>query len=214
MAHPDPVIAGLWQELVVMKQAHERLLGLVAALLDHTPVEDPQRCRIAREGEYWTIRHGASIVRLRPSKGLGYLAELVARPRIEVHALELAAAGDVGDAGPVLDHRARAEYRERLAELRGELDDARACNDFGRVERLERELAALAGQLANGVGLGGRDRRAAAAAERARVNVTRSLKSAIDRIVDADAELGRHFATTVRTGMFCCYDGALAWHVG
>jgi hypothetical protein len=56
------------------------------------------------------------------------------------------------------------------------------------------------------VGLGGRDRRAASAAERARVNVTRALKREIRRIGDQDARLGRELSTTVRTGTFCAYE--------
>jgi hypothetical protein len=64
----------------------------------------------------------------------------------------------------------------------------------------------LAAELARGVGLGGRDRRAGGAAERARVNVQRRLKDALDRISAADAELGRHVSRSVRTGTFCCYE--------
>ncbi|HKR98726.1 MAG TPA: hypothetical protein VJU79_04350, partial [Candidatus Dormibacteraeota bacterium] len=64
--------------------------------------------------------------------------------------------------------------------------------------------------------LGGRDRRTGAAAERARVNVTRALRSAVERIAEQDEALGHHLNTCVRTGAFCSYNpgpGATAWAV-
>jgi hypothetical protein len=64
----------------------------------------------------------------------------------------------------------------------------------------------IAQELSSAVGLGGRDRRAASAAERARVNVTRALKREIRRIGDEDVRLGRELSTTVRTGTFCAYE--------
>jgi hypothetical protein len=55
------------------------------------------------------------------------------------------------------------------------------------------------------VGLGGRDRRAASSAERARVNVTRAIRAALGRIAEHSPALGRHLEATVRTGTFCSY---------
>ena len=63
----------------------------------------------------------------------------------------------------------------------------------------------LVAELAAGVGLGGRDRRAASDAERARQSVTRAIKGAIDRIDAAHPALGDHLRTTVRTGIYSCY---------
>ena len=61
----------------------------------------------------------------------------------------------------------------------------------------------IAHELSAAVGLGGRDRKAASNAERARVNVTRALRREIRRIADEDAGLGRELETTVHTGTFC-----------
>src|SRR5262249_60201084 len=54
-------------------------------------------------------------------------------------------------------------------------------------------------------GLGGRDRRAASAAERARQSVTRTIKSAVDKIARHVPELGHHLARSIKTGTYCCY---------
>jgi non-specific serine/threonine protein kinase len=110
-----------------------------------------------------------------------------------------------GDAGPVLDARARAEYQQRLAALREQIAEAEGFNDAGRADRAREEVELLATQLAGAVGLGGRDKRAASDAERARINVQRRLKDAILSIGECDAELGRYLAATVKTGTYCCY---------
>lgn len=41
--------------------------------------------------------------------------------------------------------------------------------------------------------------------ERARVNVTRAITTALKRIAEHHQALGAHFAATIRTGTFCAY---------
>lgn len=82
-----------------------------------------------------------------------------------------------GDAGALLDAQAKAAYRRRLQDLRADADEAEAMGDGERAARARQEIDALAHELARAVGLGGRDRRAAAPAERARVNVSRAIKN-------------------------------------
>jgi hypothetical protein len=162
---------------------------------------------LRREGEYWTIVHDAAVLRVRDRKGMGHLAHLLAHPEVAVHAasLEGEAPGARATAAARLDPAAKAAYRARIDDLRGEISDAQRRVDPARAERHQAELDALLHELAAGVGLGGRDRGFASAGERARVNVTRNLRATIDRIRDGHAALGRHLATSVRTGTFCCY---------
>jgi hypothetical protein len=47
--------------------------------------------------------------------------------------------------------------------------------------------------------------RSGAPAERARVNVTRALGRAVERIAAIDAALGQHLTATLRTGLVCSY---------
>jgi non-specific serine/threonine protein kinase len=54
--------------------------------------------------------------------------------------------------------------------------------------------------------MGGRDRESGSHAERARVNVTRAIRSAIKRIAGYDAELGAELEAAVRTGAYCAYE--------
>jgi hypothetical protein len=53
--------------------------------------------------------------------------------------------------------------------------------------------------------LGGRARKTASHAERARLAVTKTIKAALVKIRRADPELGRHLTSSIRTGNFCVY---------
>jgi hypothetical protein len=188
----DPMkLAAIARELANVKQTHMRLLGLMSELMGTNG--DPAAYRLVRECEFWSIACDGRVTRVRHCKGLDQLARLIRRPHVEIAAVELAGALAEQD-GPAIDRRARAAYASRLAELRD------------RDDPLSRgEAEAIARELARAVGLGGR-LRARGAAERARINVTRTLKAAIARIAHGDRELGRHLATSVRTGAFCCYN--------
>lgn len=174
-----------------------------------------------REGEYWSIAFYGDAFRLRDSKGLRHLSVLLAAPGQEFHSLELVMtaradarpegygpaelSSGTGDAGAILDERAKTEYRYRLRDLESELAEAENWNDSERASRLREEIDFLVRELGAAVGLGGRDRRAASNAERARVNVTRAIKAALERIAEHSPTLGRHLSVTIRTGTFCAY---------
>jgi hypothetical protein len=124
----------------------------------------------------------------------------------------------LGDAGAYLDSQAKNAYRRRLHQLREAMDDADAYGDRRRAEQIQAEIDALVAELARAIGLDGRDRRAACAAEKARVNVTRAVRTAISRIGQAHPCLGEHLDRHVKTGTFCSYqpgtDAGVAWAVG
>ena len=106
----------------------------------------------------------------------------------------------------MLDEAAKHAYRERIAALEAEIEQARRWNDPERTARAEGELDALTRALAGALGLGGRDRRAASDSERARASVTKALRGAVRRLEDQHPELGRHLSLAVHTGTFCRYD--------
>ncbi len=173
---------------------------------------------LTRDGRVWVVVAGDTRVRVADSKGLRYLGELMSTPGVERHALDLVdrvegvdAVGTVdrrqlGDAGEMLDSQARSAYRRRIEQLRAETDEALAAGNEGLAEARQDELDALVGQLAQAFGLGGRSRQAASAAERARLNVTRALRSATARLTEAFPEAGGSLDRSLRTGMYCVYD--------
>jgi hypothetical protein len=168
----------------------------------------------ALEGEYWTITHDAATFRLKDSLGLQYVVRLLREPGREVHVLDLAGeragAGDAevvdtGDAGELLDAEARASYQRRLEDLRDTLAEAESFGDAARAARAREEIDFLGAELGRAVGLGGRARRAGAAAERARSAVQRRIKNALERIAEHAPALAAYLGRTIRTGNFCVY---------
>ncbi len=175
---------------------------------------------LRRDGEDWLLEAGPEQARLRDGLGLHHLRTLLAAPRLEISALDLAAggAGLVPPlAAPVLDPSAAAAYRDRLVALVAELDAADEAGDRDRAVRAETERQVLLGELRRATGLGGRPRRATDEAERARVNVTRNLRATFGRIEKAAPRAAEHLQASVRTGLFCRYDpapgGPTRWHV-
>jgi len=111
----------------------------------------------------------------------------------------------LGDAGEMLDEQAKVAYRRRLSELREELEQAKELGRVDRAEQAEEEIEALTRELSRAVGLGGRNRRAASASERARQSITKTIKAVVERIGQSDAALGEIFSRCIRTGNFCSY---------
>ncbi|MGH3363549.1 MAG: hypothetical protein ACRDOW_02380 [Nocardioidaceae bacterium] len=163
-----------------------------------------------REGDYWSIAFGGRTSRLRDLRGLGYLARLLTDPGREFHVRDLAVSRggqqpQPGDAGAMLDARAKNAYRRRLAEIEEDIAEAQALDDDERTARAAIEREFLIRELSRAVGFGGRDRRAGAASERARASVTQAIRHAIARISEHNPALGQHLDRTIRTGTYCVY---------
>jgi hypothetical protein len=174
---------------------------------------------LRREGAGWLLRAGPEQARLPDSRGLHYLRALLAAPGSEITALDLVAGGPglaATDTGPLLDAAARDTYRRRIRKLDDELAAADQTGDSIAAEKAHREREALISELRRATGLAGRPRRATADSERARVNVTRTLRATIDRITMAAPIAGAHLNSSIRTGTACRYQpgqgGPARWH--
>jgi hypothetical protein len=188
---------------------------------EELPVTDLNVFR--REGDYWSVVFEGRTVRVRNLKGIRYLSRLLADPGREFHVLDLVAAesGRVaaaesglaaglsrtgpGDAGEMLDARAKDAYRRRLAEIEDDIEQGRALEDTEREAQADAERNFLLRELSRAVGLHGRDRRAASTSERARVSVTRAVRHGMTRVGEQHPELGEHLGRTIRTGTYCAY---------
>jgi len=174
--------------------------------------------RLERGERSWAASFENHSVRLPDGKGMRYLAELLADPGVEKHALDLVdrleGVDDEGKldrralsgVGPELDARARTAYRRRIEELRGAAADAMERGQLEAAEALQEELDQLVSELSRAFGLGGKERPTGSAAERARLNVTRALRSAIARIQEALPEAGAALDRQVRTGQYAAYE--------
>lgn len=216
---------------VVLTADDAALLERVSAPAHPTSNGTTQRtATLTREGGNWVVACGDMRSRLADTKGIRYVAELVRSPGIERHALDLVdrvegvAAGDLtvdrrrlGDAGELVDAQARTTYRHRIEALRAEIADALDQGAEDRAESLQAEIDQLVGHLAKAFGLGGRSRRASSATERARVNVTRTIRAATARVSEALPEAGPVLDRRLRTGIYCAYepeeDDVVRWSV-
>ena len=170
---------------------------------------DPVTCE--RAGRGWRIGLAGRSVTIEDSIGMLHLAMLIANPRQEIPAADLAAgvasmagrteAGGAGQA--VLDAAAIADYRGRIRRLDAELDELPPGSEADRATRAERDW--LVAQLASAAGLGGRPRSFPDDSERARVAVGKAIRRALTRITAADAVIGEHLRRSVRTGARCSY---------
>jgi tetratricopeptide (TPR) repeat protein len=183
----------------------------------------PRLSAFHREGEYWSVTFEGHTARLRDVKGLRYLTRLLADPGHAFHVLDLVAVerdhtadwtqstnsglafAAQGDAGEMLDARAKDAYRRRLAEIDEDIEEAQSLADSERQVQAETERDFLLRELSRAVGLGGRDRRAGSASERARASVTRAVRSAMVRIREHNPALGAHLERSIRTGVYCAY---------
>ncbi len=208
--------------------------------------ERPPIGRFCRKGDYWMLSYGDEDALVHDRKGLRYVAYLLCYPQKEIHVLDLVSfiparkacppllereappanhdqsadgtrARGLGDAGELLDQQARCAYRQRLTELAEELRQVKKDGDERRAVKLEDEIAAIERELRRAFGLGGRARVAASVAEKARVNVTRTVRLAINQISSSSPKLARYLNGSIRTGYFCSYrpdpDCSISWQL-
>jgi hypothetical protein len=149
---------------------------------------------LRREQDVWRLDYEGRSVVVQDAKGLHHLAALLASPGTAIPALRLAGDDGADGLGDIEAQRARAQ------ELREELEEAQRFNDPERIARAGEQLAALAGELSQSAADSG------PATERARVNVTRAIRSAIARIAGQEPELGQLLQKAVRTGATCSYE--------
>lgn len=183
-------------------------------------------CFFYQENDHWLLVFSGRATRLRDAKGFHYIAHLLRHPGVEVAATDLAGSNshsisrqvttypnaadfdaihaDLGDAGPQLDTKAKADYAQKIRELHEELDEAERLNDLGRAALIRRQIEALTEQLKAATGLRG-DRRVASHIERARSTVSKRIRFAIMQIQKHDRQLASYLTGSIRTGYNCVY---------
>jgi AAA ATPase domain len=193
---------------------HERLgaagwARLSEAALSELSSRSSQRQRntFRLHGEYWQVAFGGIEVQLPDAKGLRDLAVLIGASGRDIHVLVLvgqpAAAGTGSD--PLLDDRAKAEFKARLTALAAEIEEADEWSDLERAERLRGEEDALLRHLRSATGLGGRARRLGDESERARKTVSARVRDALSKIDHVHPALAAHLRSALRMGTLCSY---------
>jgi hypothetical protein len=192
---------------------------------DRGTVPGPQRAAggdtvFRLDGDVWTLAFAGRTIHMPDAKGLRDLHTLIGRPGADVPAValldpgrgDLAASRALG-ADPVLDDRAKARYRHRLAELDDDIDRALARHSDERAAQLDNERKALIDELRRATGLAGRPRRLGDQGERARKTVTARIRDSLRRLDRRHPELAQHLRATISTGYTCRYQpaGDVTW---
>lgn len=176
----------------------------------------------SRQGRVWQVIAGSRSAFVRHSRGMAYLAVLVANPGREITAIELFGgppsadpplvsvdAFDVFEANvsyqPLLDEQARRQYQARLSELREIIEHCEGVGDLVESAAARAEKEWLLEQLQSALGLSGRRRTFATDYERARISVGKAIRRALAKISEADEHLGSMLSEAVRTGRKCEY---------
>ena len=215
--------AAILNQLDVVLGADDQ--ATLARVLQPSSAPSAREATLRRDGKWWEATCGSVTARVADTKGLRYVAALVACPECERHAFDLVdtveGVGDVdrrtlGDAGELADSRARSHYRQRVEALRSQIDEALEVGADQRAMELQDELDAIITQLARDFGLGGAPRTASSAAQKARLNVTRAVRAATAKLAEALPEAGSALDRSIRTGLFCAYapePGDIRWIV-
>ncbi len=172
----------------------------------HLPDEGVQRSDHSivhlhpQPGGLWLVgREGATFV-LPAMRGLHHLHVLLASPDTDVPARALMGSEVVVQGGlELIDDEGRRVLSDRITALDAELEFADRAD-------LRDERAAIAAYLSAATGRAGRNRHTGSNDERARVAVRKAIVAALARIAEADAWLGRHLRSQIRTGLECRYE--------
>ena len=157
----------------------------MTTLLDRLPSLPANEWALRRDGDDWLLEAGSEHARLARQSRNSAPARIASRPaprhlRPGPRCWRARPAGPRRPADPVLDRAGVASYQQRLSELGAELDARRTpqVTNSGLPAQSQNANGCLA-ELRRASGLGGRMRRTTSDSERARVNVTRTLRRAL-----------------------------------
>ena len=162
-------------------------------------------CQFRNEGEIWVITFAGKTIHVRDILGLGYIAELLRRPRVEIEATQLAGTNvessklAAAPGIPMADERTIRCVRANLVEKKDELADLPE-NDWTQRGVLQEEISKLEKYLGEVETHQKQARKVAGTAERSRTSVTNAIKLAIVHISRQHPDLGRHLKDSIKTG--------------
>jgi TolB-like protein len=179
--------------------------------LKTTPAEPPNY--FLREGDLWQLSFDGKTIRIADAKGLHDLVRLLGNPQKQFHCTELMGSDVRMRPEPAFDEKAKRSYQRKILELQEEIRSAESNNDLQRTTSLHKEYDDIVHHLTTSLGLGGRVRNTNDPLDKTRSAVTWRIRSIIQKIEKNSPALGKHLASSVRTGVFCSYnpEKAVPW---
>lgn len=200
-------------QAISFKDGHLRFVADAAAkaLLDAAPQAHENIFRL--NGQTWEVQFQGRTTNLRHTHGIGYITELLRRPRGSLTVMELYVGARTGgreliEAGlEVSDQRSRRTLLTAIERTQVELARARAGKALGRVGELEACEKSLQAEFARDFGKSGQAR-LQGPSERSRQNVQKAIRAALAGIMKVHPALGGHLKAAIRTGRDCTYNPA------
>lgn len=172
-----------------------------------------------RLGQIWVLKFEGEMKLMQDTRGLYYIARLLAEPDCDVWASQLLAAVagidpriTMGSAGPASDETTIRQCKEKYVELQEELDEARRWNDQGRIARIEKDMDAILKEVGRAQRFDGKIREQTDV-EKVRKSVSMAVSRAIDSIHAEHEVLGKHLRAFVTSGTVFRYgpDRRINW---
>ena len=188
-----------------------------------------------KEGKTWRAVFEGETNNILDSKGVDYIATLLANPHKSIPCVELYGAvlvpfaevsGEFVDddyqqilektktlnVDAVSDKQTRSDCKKRIAEIETKIEIASDTGNTDGLDQLENEKKALEQEIARSEGLHGK-LRVKGNPEKARQAVTRAVERAIKSMEKQHPKLWAHLSSTVQTGNALIYkpDRAIRW---
>jgi TolB-like protein len=144
-------------------------------------------------------------ISLKSGKGLYDIQKLLQQPEEPIHCMVLMGAGLFTSGENILDQKAITSYKEKVREIKIEMEEADAVSDYHRMEMLQESYEQILDQLSGGLGHSGKARKTGSSAEKSRAAVTWRIRNVISKIELLHPHLGKHFSNSIKTGNFCVY---------
>ena len=171
-----------------------------------------------KKGDRWEIAFKGPHFYLEDSRGVQFIACLLAQPNKYISALEIASLGSqheshnqgsayTGSSSPhdIADWDAVKDYNTTLNEIKEDLSKAEANGDEGRIQQLEKRKEDMIAQLGSVLKRDGQLRRFDDASEKARKSVTTEISRALEKIKAYNKTLYRYLDNSIRRGKNCIY---------
>lgn len=214
-----------------------------AILVPATAIPEPEYY-FRKRGNTWEARFRGKnrVVITNSDKGCEYINILLSKPNHDFEASDLVFASTfdathletggldldeiaegftvtdgvpLGDAGEILDTRARRELKQRGRDLLDLIHDALELGNAEQAELLRAEAIEINKALEEGIGLGGRPRKAKDDRKRIRDSFSAAVKRALKRISEFDQPLADHLSASIKLGSVVSYRPAdtVEWDV-
>jgi hypothetical protein len=158
-----------------------------------------------KEFDGWQISYEGQSFRISDAKGINDIARLLSAPGEQIHCSELMGSMVKMGGEPVIDEKAKKNYKAKLVSLREDMSLAEVHNDYQRSAVLQKEYDDVLDMLSSSLGLNGRTRKSDDPIEKIRSAVTWRIRNSIKKITSVHPALGKHLSNSIKTGIFCCY---------